>query len=145
MFDLTLDRRGEGGGARGEIVIGDFRESFLVDLSYWDVDEYRASWLRSAAHVLEHGYGRFLVSASIPGQALYISWVVRTSDGEARLHKSFLLPSYTQDFLQPEDAETPVEDYATREQEEGPETHVYRCALRDIAEFETRLRGTTVN
>jgi hypothetical protein len=70
---------------------------------------------------------------------------VRTRDGEARVHKSFLLPNYTQDFSQPEDAETPVEDFATRDQDEGPEINTHRCALRDIAEFETRLRGTAVN
>ncbi|GAM98361.1 hypothetical protein U91I_01994 [alpha proteobacterium U9-1i] len=145
MFDLALDRRGESGGARGEILIGDHRETFLVDLSYWDFDEYRASWLRSAAHVLEHGYGRFLVSVSIPGQLLYITWVVRTRAGEARLHKSFLLPDYTRDFIQPEEAETPLEDFATRDQDESADIHVFRCALRDIADFETRLRGAAVN
>lgn len=145
MFSLSLDRRGEADAARGEIVIGGFRENFLVDLSFWDFDDYRASWLRSAAHVLEHNYGRFLASVSIPGQAPYITWVARVRDGEARFFKSFLLTSYTNDLSHPEDAETPPEDYAARNDDEGPEVHVYRCALRDVAEFETRLRGGAVN
>jgi|CXWL01.1.fsa_nt_gi hypothetical protein len=143
MFDLTLDRRG--GEPMGEIVVGEHRESFLVDLSYWDAEDYRASWRRSAAHVLEHGYGRFLASVCIPGQALYITWVCRTRGADALLFKSFLLPSYTEIFSRPEEAETPAEDYALRNDAEEPNMVIYRCALRDIADFETRLRGAAVN
>lgn len=143
MFDINLDRRG--GEPIGEVVVAEYRESFLIDLSFWDAEEYRASWLRSAAHVLEHGYGRFLVSVSIPGQLLYITWVCRTRGPEALLFKSFLLPSYTEVFSRPEEAETPLEDYAMRNVDEEPGATVHRCALRDIADFETRLRGAAVN
>lgn len=143
MFGIGIDRRG--GEPMGEIVIGEHRESFLVDLSFWDAEEYRASWLRSAAHVLEHGYGRFLVSVSIPGQLLYITWVCRTRGPEALLFKSFLLPTYTEVFTRPEEAEAPPEDYALRNVDEGPDVAVHRCALRAIADFETRLRGAAVN
>lgn len=139
MFDIRLDRRGRRDDALGEIHIGAHRESFLIDLSFWDGDEYGASWLRSAAHVLEHGYGRFLVSVSAPGQTTYTTWVCRTHEGEARLHKSLLLASISVDYFSPEEAETPPEDYAERHDEE-PKLIVHRCSLRDIADFETRLR-----
>jgi hypothetical protein len=58
--------------------------------------------------------------------------------------KSFLLSSYTETFRRPEEAETPHEDYASRNDEE-PNIDLYWCALRDIADFEARLCGASAH
>lgn len=139
MFDIRLDRRGRESDALGELTIGAHRESFLSDLSFWDVEDYEASWLRGAAHLLEHGYGRFLLTVSAPGQQMYAAWICRTRDSEARLHKALMLTSTTVGYRGPEEAENPPEDYAARLDEE-PSLIVHRCPLRAIADFETRLR-----
>jgi hypothetical protein len=144
MFDIALDRRGRESDAMGEIVIDAHRESFLADLSYWTADDYRASWLRTAAHVLEHGHGRFLVSVNAPGQSPYLAFVVRVRGDEAIVFKSFLLTSLTDAFAQPEDGEVMREDYAERGNDE-PRLGVHRCPLRHIADFEVRLRGAATH
>jgi hypothetical protein len=33
-----------GKSARGRITVGDFAEEFEADLTFWDGDDYRASW-----------------------------------------------------------------------------------------------------
>ncbi|MGA5035848.1 hypothetical protein ACPCA8_02175 [Streptomyces capoamus] len=43
-----------GEGAIGCITVGDFEENFLMDLTYWDVEQYQKSWARSL-RVLERG------------------------------------------------------------------------------------------
>ncbi|WP_328411548.1 hypothetical protein OG542_15905 [Streptomyces violaceus] len=45
-----------GGGAVGRITVRDFGESFPMDLTYWDVENYQASWIR-ALRRLERGDG----------------------------------------------------------------------------------------
>ncbi|MGE0741223.1 MAG: hypothetical protein AB7O98_07755 [Hyphomonadaceae bacterium] len=142
MFDIAIERRGD--APRGEIVIGAHRERFTVDLSAWDLGAYKATWMRAAAHVLERGYGRFLVSACAPGVRSYIGWTCRRRSNEAMLFKSMLLPSLAESFSQPEDAELSADDYAERNNEE-PNLKTYRCALADIANFEARLRGAVRN
>lgn len=141
MFDIALDRRGHAGDAQGEITIGAFAESFVADLSAWTAEDYRASWLRAAAHVLERGYGRFLVSVCAPGTHSYIGWTCRRRGDAAMLFKTIQLPSQTETYARPEDAEVNADDYAERNNDE-PRLNVYRCALADIAAFEARLRGT---
>ncbi|MEZ5995390.1 MAG: hypothetical protein R3C25_06520 [Hyphomonadaceae bacterium] len=142
MFDIAIERRG--GRATGVITIGAAQEIFDPDLSLWNVEDYAQSWLRAAAHVLERGYGRFLVSVCAPGTSPYVCWVCRTRAGEARLFKSILLGSLTGDFATPRDGETLEDDYAERN-DERPTLKVLRCSLADIAAFEARLRGGAAN
>ena len=58
MFAIEVQSRAEAGGegdgsaeAFGRIVIGDFRETFVVPLGLWGESDYRASW--RAFEVLE--------------------------------------------------------------------------------------------
>ena len=142
MFKLCIERRG--GAPEGIIAVGEHTETYPVDLSVWDVPDYRANWLRAAAHVLEHGYGRFLGSVSSPGRGAYLAWVCRARGAEAMLFKSVLLPSLTESFANPRDAETLDDDFAERNQDE-PNLIVHRCALADIAAFEASLHGADAN
>ena len=142
MFDIRLDRRGRLHDAAGEIVIGDFREFFTFDLSAWSAHDYRASWARSAAHVLEGGFGRFLVSVGAPGAAMYDTWPCWRRGDEAVVLHSLLLSTLTRDFVGPEDAEA----FDATPPEADPSSHtlkLYRCALADIVDFERRLRGAS--
>ncbi|MFC0623765.1 hypothetical protein [Kribbella deserti] len=40
-------------GATGRIVVGDFSESFYMDLSYWRTEEYEHSWRNSIQVIFE--------------------------------------------------------------------------------------------
>jgi hypothetical protein len=129
------------GDAAGEIVIGEFRAAFTSDLSFWDVDEYRESWRRSAAFVLEHGFGRFLASIGAPGD-VYDTWACwRRGDEIVAIH-SILLPSISRDFKTPDDAERFGPDRP--EIDPGSDAlKIHPCSLADIADFERRLRGAS--
>lgn len=137
MFDIRIERRGQSNDAMGELIVANASESFIAELSYWDLEDYSASWLRSAARVLERGVGRFLVSVHAPGQATFHSWACRVDGGDVVISKSFLLPERTIDLRASEDAEFFADDGA--EAEVAPAIH--RCTLTDIAAFEARLRG----
>lgn len=41
-------------GATGRIIVGDFAESFYMDLSYWSIEEYERSW-RDSLQVIFDG------------------------------------------------------------------------------------------
>ncbi|MFT3729420.1 MAG: hypothetical protein QM759_16470 [Terricaulis sp.] len=140
MFNLRLLSRALPLSAFGELSIGAHRENFSADLGVWDEEDYQASWLRSAAHIIEHGYGRFLVSA--PGNGMYETWVCRATGATVRLYKSIMLSTATERFDTPADAETPADEYAIKE---SPMLNCYHCNLVDIADFEARLRGRVVN
>jgi hypothetical protein len=142
MFDIRIERRGHSNDALGELVIGGANEAFIAELSYWDVDDYVASWLRSTARVLERGFGRFLVSVHAPGQATFHSWACRVQGAEAVLFKSFLLPEKTVDLNNADEAER-LADNDDEPSDEHPIIH--RCTLTDIAAFEARLRGQAMS
>lgn len=142
MFDISLDRRGTlKGTARGEIVIGEHRDEFLIEIGHWEREDYIRSWLRNAARVLEKGFGKFALSVTAPGQASYEIWPCWAKDGQAVLHRSYLLTSITCDFKNAQDFETPTEEDWLDMREERDTLRYFRCSLQDIAEFERRLRG----
>lgn len=140
MFDLKLSDVAVRGRASGILIIGTYVDDFMAGLSAWTPDHYRQSWARAGAHVLKRGYGRFLVSVSAPGKELYVTWVCRVRMQEAHLFKSVLLPSLTETYAAPEEAESPAEDYAQRNQKLSS-VMSYRCPLSDIAAFQRRLSG----
>jgi len=141
VFDLRIERRM--GGPMCQIRIGAHAEDVPIDLEVWNASAYRASWLRSAAHILERGYGRFLLSVSRPGDHIFTTLVCRMRFDQLFLFKSLMLPSATDDYIDPTEAETPAEDYAARSDTE-PDLVVWFCELRDMAAFEARLRGAGV-
>jgi len=135
MFDLRLDQRGRVNDAEGEIIIGDFRESFLIDLSHWEGPQYRESWRRSASMVLNSGFSRFLVSIGAPGIGLYETWPCWRRGDDVVLIKGYVLSSVTRDFAFPEEAES------LPSSEPGPGLNLRTCSLNDMAAFERRLIG----
>jgi hypothetical protein len=142
MFDIRLLSRALPLSAFGELSIGAHRENFSADLALWDKEDYQASWVRSAAHVIEHGHGRFLVSVTSGG--MYETWTCHARGASVRIFKSILLSTATERFDSPSDAEAPAEDFASR-REDSPALNYYRCNLVDIADFEARLHGKVVN
>ncbi|MES1156372.1 MAG: hypothetical protein ABUL73_01215 [Alphaproteobacteria bacterium] len=135
MFNISLERRGRVVDAEGEIVIGEFRESFLIDLSHWSAEQYRDSWRRCAGAVLSKGFARFLTSIGAPGVGLYETWPCWRRGGDVVLLKGYVLSSVTRDYKRAEEAET-LESSAP-----APEQVRYRCTLTDMAAFERRLIG----
>jgi hypothetical protein len=142
MFDIRLLGRALPLSAFGEVSIGAHRENFSADLGVWDEEDYAASWIRSAAHVIEHGYGRFLVSVGPTG--MYESWVCHARASSVRLFKSIMLSTATERFRSPADAEAPAQDYRARH-EDAPTLNYYHCNLADIADFEARLRRIAIS
>src|SRR5262249_1184329 len=136
MFDIALPDD----GAEGRIVIGAYSESFAPERGGWDASAYRASWLRSAAFVLQDGFARFLVSGGAPGEAMYTTFPAWRRGADVLVQKSFLLASLTRDFAAPEDAERYEAEFSELG-ESGAPLSTWRCALRDVAEFERVLRG----
>lgn len=61
--------------ATGEIVVGEFSETFQADLSYWREGEYEASW-RENVERLALGYDRaaLITSISDPRSANFVFW-----------------------------------------------------------------------
>jgi len=142
MFDITLERRGRMIDAAGEIIIGDFKSVFTFDLSYWSPEDYRASWQRTAALVLEHGFGRFLVSVGAPG-AMFETWPCWRAGDEARVIHSFILSSISVDFARVEDAETFASESPELDPGRADTLKIHPCSLADIADFERRLLGAS--
>ncbi len=142
MFDITLERRGRIVDAAGEIVIGDFKSVFTFDLSFWSAEEYRESWRRTAAAVLERGFGRFLVSVGAPG-TMFETWPCWRAGDEARVIHSFLLSTITIDFARVEDAENFASESPELDPGSANTLKIHPCSLADIADFERRLRGAS--
>ena len=139
MFDISFERRGRVNDAAGEILIGEHRTTFLLQLSFWEPQDYRASWRRAAALVLEQGFGRFILSADVP-PAMFDTWCCWREGDEAVLQHSILLPSLTRDFSRIEDAEAYLSDFPVPEAGAPP---LPRCSIACVADFERRLRGSS--
>lgn len=60
---------------KGVVVIGEFREEFEVDLSFWNVAEYRACWLAQLRRFLNGGSkAAMITSIPDPTTANFIFW-----------------------------------------------------------------------
>ncbi|MGW4562288.1 hypothetical protein ACWEN3_07685 [Streptomyces sp. NPDC004561] len=54
----------KGESATGRITVGDFEESFPMDLTYWGVEQYQASWVRALRVIdREHDATSCLISS----------------------------------------------------------------------------------
>jgi CdiI N-terminal domain len=124
----------------GRIVIGDFTETFHAERGLWRAADYHASWRRTAALVLEQGFGRFLVSVGPPGEAVFTTYPCWRRGDAALVQKSILLATLTCDFARPEAAES-YDPAFSEKAESGGALSTWRCSLRDIAEFERMLQG----
>jgi len=78
MFDLLLDKkekRSEGTGYRGKIIIDDFEEYFFSDDSFFKKEDYYRHWLKSVGLLFKYSKAFFLTDVHDPNNSnFYRSW-----------------------------------------------------------------------
>lgn len=89
-------------GATGRITVGDFAESFYMDLSYWNIEEYERSW-RDSLQVIFDGEERdscLVVSITNPESSNFIfCWpLYRRGDDVIVQNSIILLNELERDF-----------------------------------------------
>ena len=51
-LEIFPDRKNELGYGIGKIIIGDFKETVLFDLNYWDTERYKSQWCKAVDDIL---------------------------------------------------------------------------------------------
>ncbi|MBT2151757.1 hypothetical protein KKI34_08020 [Pseudoalteromonas tetraodonis] len=70
MYKLVINENGI-----GEIQIGDFRESFLADFSFWSKSDYEVHWREASAQLAAGRAVSFITSITDPSTSNFIrSW-----------------------------------------------------------------------
>jgi hypothetical protein len=103
---------------RAEICIGEFRELFEVDLSYWSKAEYELQWRLGLERILEDKPRSCLItSLSTPETADFILWwPLYALDGEVAIQNQLLFlrelagtfdPQDPYDWLGPRETNSP--------------------------------------
>ncbi|MEU3232158.1 hypothetical protein VSQ78_06625 [Nocardiopsis alba] len=80
-------------GATGRIIVGDFAESFYMDLSYWSIEEYERSW-RDSLQVIFEGEERdscLVASITDPEVSNFIfCWPLYRRGGDVIIQNSII-------------------------------------------------------
>ena len=50
----------------GEIIIGDFRESFIISLEYWSLEDYKRQWAEGFKRIQTHDESCLVSSVQDP-------------------------------------------------------------------------------
>ncbi|WP_245790373.1 hypothetical protein [Streptomyces monashensis] len=124
-------------GAVGRITVRDFEENFPMDLSYWDVARYQASWVR-ALKVLEgadDAVSCLISSVTDPANSNFIlCWPLYRSGSVVHVQNSIIfLEEIANEFT----AEEPwrfVEPRSTVD-EDGHEISEWQTTIDEIREF----------
>ena len=70
MYKLSINKNGQ-----GEIQIGDFKESFFPEFSFWVKSDYESHWNEASSHLLDGKSVSFITSISEPDTSNFIrSW-----------------------------------------------------------------------
>lgn len=122
--------------ATGTIQIGDFSERFEADLSYWTVNQYKASWCKAAALLVAgNDKAAFITSITDPVTANFIFWwIAYRSRARIYLQQQVL---FMQELHQPFDPHTPSLYIAPRSKvdEEGNKISEWEISMDDIRGF----------
>src|SRR6476659_7119791 len=63
--------------AGGELVVGDARMCFLVDLTHWGMSDYQAQWRDGVTRLLQGAQSTALMSAYRgPGESAHTMWAL---------------------------------------------------------------------
>jgi len=75
-LSITAEKHLESATTRfGTIQIGDFKENFEIDLSFWSLDQYVDHWKQSLARLIEgETKSCLLTSLSDPAEANFFYW-----------------------------------------------------------------------
>lgn len=140
MFDIIVSpKEAHKDTARGVFVVGDFRETIEIDLSYWSIQHYRESWLRVANRIIDVGFGRFLTSVGARSSDFLWTWPCWKRNGQVIVRNQILRLSLHA-ISNPESAEAYDNEYRAYGVE-GERISEWRCDLAEIVDFAKRLSG----
>ena len=80
--------------AGGELVVGDARMCFLVDLTYWGIPEYQNQWRSGMSRLLQGAPSTALMTAYRgPGDSAHTMWALWREDGYVYVQEHSVLPA----------------------------------------------------
>ena len=80
--------------AGGELVVGDARLCFLVDLTYWGVGDYQGQWRRGIARLLQGAPATVLMTAyRRSGESAHTMWALWREEGYVYVQEHSVVPA----------------------------------------------------
>jgi len=80
--------------AGGELVVGDARLCFLVDLTHWGIGEYQHQWRAAIARLVQGAPSTALMTAYRgPGESAHTMWALWREDGYVYVQEHSVLPA----------------------------------------------------
>jgi hypothetical protein len=79
--------------AGGEIVIGDARTHFLLDLSHWSISSYQQQWREGISRITRGAQSSALVAAYRgPGEKPHVMWSLWRVNGHVYVQSQVVIP-----------------------------------------------------
>ncbi|MEU1536245.1 hypothetical protein [Streptomyces fagopyri] len=121
----------------GKIVVGDFTETFPMDLTFWDAEHYEQSWAKALRRLEEADVATSCLVASItdPKTANYIScWPLYRIQGTVFVQNSLIILNELNKVFDPE---RPWLSTDPREivDEDGNKISEWRTGIENVREF----------
>ncbi len=126
---------------RGQITIGDLKETFYMALDMWTVDEYKQQWREAIERIKTHSFSCFVVKFAGPIENPWIAlWVLYKENNTVFVQNHCLFYEIFQERskgLPPFDANTCYLYVTPRETitESGNKISEWNVDFRDILEF----------
>jgi hypothetical protein len=117
---------------RGRTTIGDFTETFLAPLDFWNREDYERQWMEAARRLLD-GADR----TGFFTEARWRWWTMWLEGDEVIVHEQILVPEA---LIEPLDPTDPYHQIGVRRahSEDGEPISEWRLAVSDIREFVER-------
>ncbi|MFI1075414.1 hypothetical protein [Streptomyces puniciscabiei] len=132
-----------GAGAVGRIAAGDFGENFPMDLTYWGVERYQASWSRAlkALERADDAVSCLVSSITDPANSNFVScWPLYRSGSVVHIQNSIIfLEGIAEDFT-PDEPWNFVEPRSTID-EDGNEISEWQTSMDEVREFLRSVRS----
>ncbi|GHH31359.1 hypothetical protein [Streptomyces rubradiris] len=126
-----------GESAIGHITVGDFEESFPMDLTYWGVEQYQTSWA-SCLRILEGGHDTtscLISSITDPSHSNFITcWPLYRSGETVFIQNSIIFLEDLPEHFNPAEPWHSVEPRSTVD-EEGHEVSEWQTTISEIRRF----------
>ncbi|MFI7012676.1 hypothetical protein [Streptomyces sp. NPDC050164] len=130
-----------GGGAVGRITVREFEESFPMDLTYWSVEKYRASWSQ-ALRVLERrddATSCLISSITDPSTSNFVfCWPLYRSQDLVYVQDSIIFLEGLDEDFDPDEPWRFVEPRSTVA-EEGHEISEWQTTVDEVRDFLHRV------
>jgi CdiI N-terminal domain len=81
IIDNKVKRRHKMPTMEGEIIIGDFQETFLISLEYWGIEDYKRQWAEGLDRIKIHEQSCLVSSVQDPTKAPWLNWWVLYKEG----------------------------------------------------------------